>query len=98
MSRRVSFHRLARQELKEAAHYYDSESPGLGPEFLKEIGQCIQSILYYPEAAPVLAGPVRRRLARRFPYAVLYSVKPTRMRILAVMNLRRRPMYWVGRE
>ncbi len=68
MSRTVSFHRLARQELKDAAHYYDSESPGLGPKFLKEIEHSIQSILDYPEAAPVLAGPVRRRLARRFPY------------------------------
>ena len=71
MSRTVSFHRLARQELKEAAHYYDSESPGLGPEFLKEIEHCIQSILDYPEAALVIAGPVRRRVAWRFPYAVL---------------------------
>ena len=98
MSGRVSFHRLAKQELKEAARYYDSESPGLGPEFLKEIEHCMQSILDYPEAAPILAGEVRRRLTRRFPYAVLYSIKPTRIRVLAVMHLRRRPMYWVGRE
>jgi toxin ParE1/3/4 len=98
VSRTVSFHRLARQELKEAAHYYDSESPGLGAEFLKEIEHWIQSILDYPEAAPVLAGPVRRRVARRFPYAVLYSIQPAKIRVLAVMNLRRRPMYWVGRE
>lgn len=98
MSRRAGFHRLARQELKEAAHYYDSESPGLGSEFLNEIERCIQSILDYPEAAPILDGHVRRRLTRRFPYAVLYSVKPRGIRILAVMNLKRRPMYWVGRE
>jgi hypothetical protein len=35
----------------------------------------------------------------RFPYALLYSVKnPNGIRILAVMNLKRRPMYRVGRE
>jgi hypothetical protein len=34
----------------------------------------------------------------RFPYAVLYSIKPDRIRVLAVMNQKRRPMYWVGRE
>lgn len=98
MTRTVSFHRLARQELEEATRYYAAVSPSLGPEFLKEMEHCIRSILDYPEAAPVLAGPVRRQLARRFPYAVLYSIKPTRIRVLAVMNLKRRPMYWVGRE
>ena len=33
-----------------------------------------------------------------FPYALLYTVKPDGIRILAVMNLKRRPAYWVGRE
>ena len=26
------------------------------------------------------------------------KIKPSGIRILAVMNLKRRPMYWVGRE
>ncbi len=33
-----------------------------------------------------------------FPYALLYKIKPSGIRILAVMNLKRRPTYWVGRE
>ena len=98
MSATVSFHRLAERELTEAAQYYDSERPGLGAAFLNEIQRCIRSILDSPEAAPIVAGSVRRRLARRFPYAVLYSVKPAEIRILAIMHLKRRPMYWVGRE
>jgi len=89
---------MAERELNEAASYYSSESPALGAAFLTEIQRCIQSILDYPEAGPVLLGSVRRRLARRFPYAVLYSVKPAEIRILAVMHMRRRPMYWAGRE
>jgi hypothetical protein len=44
-----------------------------------------------------LYGDVRRRLLR-FPYALLYKSKPSGIRILAVMNLRRRPAYWIGRE
>jgi hypothetical protein len=35
---------------------------------------------------------------RRFPYAVLYSVRGETVRILAVMNLKRRPTYWIGRS
>ncbi|MDA2924811.1 type II toxin-antitoxin system RelE/ParE family toxin [Acidobacteria bacterium AH-259-L09] len=98
MTRTASFHRLAERELNEAAQYYDSESPGLGAAFLNEIERCVGRILEHPEAGLILVGNVRRRLARRFPYAVLYSIKPGGVRILAVMNLKRRPMYWVGRE
>jgi len=35
---------------------------------------------------------------RRFPDAVLYSITPGGIRVLAVMNLKRRPTYWVGRD
>jgi plasmid stabilization system protein ParE len=98
VSGKISFHGLAERELNEAAQYYDSESSGLRAAFLNEIQRCIQSILDYPEAGPVLVGSVRRRLARRFPYAVLYSIRPGGIRVLAVMNLKRRPTYWVGRD
>jgi hypothetical protein len=33
-----------------------------------------------------------------FPYALLYKIKPSGIQILAVMSLKRRPSYWVGRE
>ena len=94
----VSFHRLARRELTEAAQFYDVESPGLGAAFLDEVEHCTRAILEYPEAGQIVMGTVRRRLLLRFPYALLYSIKPAAIRILAVMNLKRRPMYWVGRE
>jgi hypothetical protein len=95
---RFEFHRLAEHELNEAAQYYDLEEPGLGSSFLEEVDRCLQSIEAYPEAGAVLHGSVRRRLLRRFPYALVYKIKPNGIRILAVMNLKRRPMYWIGRE
>ena len=95
---RPEFHRLADRELNEAAQYYELESPGLGSSFLKEVDRCLQSIEEHPEAGVILRGSVRRRLLRRFRYALLYKIKPRSIRILAVMNLKRRPTYWVGRE
>ena len=41
-------------------------------------------------------GSIRRRLVRRFPYGILYATRPGVVRVLAVMNLKRRPTYWVG--
>jgi plasmid stabilization system protein ParE len=94
----VSFHRLAHREVSEAAEFYQLVSLGLGVVFLNEVESCTQAIIQYPEAGQLILGSIRRRLLRRFPYALLYSIKSDHIRILAVMNLKRRPMYWVGRE
>ena len=95
---RVSFHPLAERELNDAASYYDLESPGLGRAFLDAVQEACASILDHPESGAVVARAVRRRLIRRFPYALLYSRGADGIRILAVMSLKRRPMYWVDRE
>jgi plasmid stabilization system protein ParE len=94
----VSFHELAERELNDAAQYYEQERTGLGAAFIAEVQRCAAGILEHPEAGRVIRGKVRRRLCRRFPYGLLYTVEPNAIRVLAVMNLRRRPTYWVGRS
>jgi len=95
---RVSFHRLAERELNDAALFYEHESPGLGVSFLDEIERHIEAIVKNPNACKKMRGQVRRRILRKFPYGILYSIKADGIRILAIMNLRRRPTYWVGRS
>ena len=98
MRPRVSFHRLAEDELNDAAQYYERVNPGLGAAFLDEAEQAIQEILEFPQSAPEVGHNVRRRLLHRFPYGVLYRIREHEFRILAIMNLRRRPFYWRGRS
>lgn len=98
MEEEVSFHRLAELELNEAAAYYELERPGLGARFLREVDRCIESLVKHPQAGALILEDVRRRLVRRFPYAVMYTIKPEGVRILGIMNLKRRPLYWVGRS
>lgn len=95
---RVSFNLFAERELNDAAAYFERERPGLGGAFIAEIERCTAAALGYPEAGKVATGSIRRLLCRRFPYALLYTVRPNELRILAAMNLRRRPAYWVGRD
>ena len=94
---RISFNALAERELNDAAHYYELESPGLGAAFIAEVERSCGQIIEHPAAASVVRGAIRRRLLRRFPYGILYSARGDIVRILAVMNLKRRPTYWVGR-
>ena len=97
MSFTVTYTTEAREELFEAAEYYDLESPGLGSSFLAAVGQALEQIRLYPESAPVVRGRIRRKTVQRFPYSLLYSLRGETIRILAVMNQKRRPFYWWGR-
>jgi plasmid stabilization system protein ParE len=98
MTRRIAFHPLAEQELNEAASYYNAASSGLGTAFLDEVEHAVKQILEHPEAAPLVNQVVRRKLVRRFPYSVMYSVQRDTIRILAIANQKRRPFYWRGRK
>lgn len=64
---RVSYHRLARRELNEAAQYYESESSGLGAAFLDEVEHCTQAIANFPEAGPLITEAIRRDSFSGFP-------------------------------
>lgn len=94
----ISFHELAERELNDAAQYYEHEQPGLGAAFIADVRRCTDAIVEHPEAGPIILGRIRRRLCRRFRYGVLYTVQTDSVRVLAVMNLRRRPTYWIGRS
>ena len=94
----VSYTPEAQKELFEAAEYYDLESPGLGASFLAAVDKALHQIALYPESAPVVRARVRRKNLSRFPYSLLYSFRGERIRILAVMNQKRRPFYWWGRK
>ena len=94
---RVSFHALAERELEDTALYYERERPGLGAAFVAEVERCITAIALHPAIGAPVHADIRRRLLRRFPYALLYRARDGAVHILAVMNLRRRPAYWITR-
>jgi len=45
----------------------------------------------HPEIAPVYAGAYRRMLIRDFPYGIFYQVQPTRVIVVAILDLRQDP-------
>lgn len=95
---KASFHELADRELNEAAQYYELETPGLGLAFVNEVERCVRSISQHPEAGTAVLGSVRRWLLRRSPTLSSIPSRADGIRILAVMNQKRRPTYWVGRQ
>jgi len=93
----VEFHPEAAAELEAGARFYELQQSGLGERFLAAIDFALAGVIDSPWAWPVLERDVRRRLARVFPYAVLFSVEPDRIFILAVMHCHQMPGYWRSR-
>ncbi len=87
----------AERELNDAARYYEGRALGLGTDFLERVAVAVQDIRQHPERWPIARGSVRRRLVRRFPFALLYQMDGDEVVILAVMHLRRHPEYWTDR-
>lgn len=98
MSRLLSIHEVAEAEINEAADFYDLKSPGLGSVFIDEIQRAIENISEFPDVAPLIRGRVRKKALIKFPYSLLYSVRPDEIRILAVAHQKRRPFYWRSRR
>ncbi|MCK6685087.1 MAG: type II toxin-antitoxin system RelE/ParE family toxin [Thermoanaerobaculia bacterium] len=78
--------------------YYEREAHGLGSAFVTTVERGLQQLLRFPESGRRIVGQIRAKPIGRFPYSILYSVQPYGIRVLAVMNQRRRPLYWVARE
>ena len=87
----------AEQEMLVAAQYYQSQSPGLGNDYLTEVERAVHSIATSPQTWPILEGDLRRRLIRRFPCGILYRIDPDEIVIIAVAHLRKNPGYWKNR-
>jgi len=97
MNRVISFHSAAEREIIDAVSYFYTERPELGAAFIDQVELAIQQILAYPLSSPLVNRTVRRKVLKRLPYDILYSVQPERVRILAIASQRRRPFYWRGR-
>ena len=93
----VKFLPDAEEEMYEAAKYYQSQTTGLGNDFLSEVERAIASIAQSPLTWPKIEGELRRRLVRRFPFGILYYIEPEEIVIVAVSHLRRTPGYWKNR-
>lgn len=88
----------AREELRAAVQFYETEQHGLGRALLQEVRNTLSLIAEHPLAAPVERGEVRVRTVGRFPYRVYYRVSEHEVLVVAIGHRRRRPGFWYIRE
>ena len=91
-------HPGADAEMREAAEWYDGAREGLGQAFVEAVEQAWREIQRWPAVGVHITRQHRSYIVRRFPYAVIYTVAPEAIYIVAIAHHGRKPRYWRGRR
>ena len=88
----------AREELNEAAAFYEASVPGLGEAFLEDVERAIETVRESPGIGALVGRRFRKAILRRFPFTIVYAQRDEEIVIVAIAHQRRRPGYWRGRQ
>lgn len=84
--------RASREDVRQAARWYESRKPGLGREFITQVRETFASVMSRPLSFPQAHRQMRRVQLRRFPYGVFFVAESeSKIVVLAVIDLRRIP-------
>lgn len=87
----------ARLELEDGVRWYEEQYQGLGYRFSFEIHETVKRIAAFPESYHEIDPKIRRALAKKFPYGIIYTIVGGDIEIVAVAHLHRSPYYWAER-
>jgi hypothetical protein len=88
MSRPVELLAGADSDLQEIFDRYEESREGRGEEFLFTFEAYLARIAVFPEIAPLYFKRVRRQVIAKFPYGIYYEPHPTRIVVIALIDLR----------
>ena len=71
--------------------WYEGKTPGLGDEFLRVFYACSEELTRDPQIFPKVHRDFRRRLLRRFPYAIYFRVEGDRVVVFGLFHCARDP-------
>jgi len=94
---------LADKELEADAKWYEQRLPGLGREFILAVRETVKEITRDPtrfetESPPQRHRTLHRARVERFPYDVIFEVRPAEILVIAVAHHARKPGYYRRRK
>lgn len=81
----------AENDLQEGYNRYEDLREGLGEVYLEFVEAGLDQISQFPQSAPIINERYRRLLVKQFPYGIIYTIQPTRIIVLGVMDPTRDP-------
>jgi plasmid stabilization system protein ParE len=95
---KLSLTPAAEQDLVQGALFYTRAATAkLGQAFISEFERSAGLLIEQPGLGAIWRGTIRRLPLRRFPYSIVYDLKPAEIRVLAIAHQRRKPGFWQGR-
>lgn len=91
---------LAKEDILEAALWYNTKQKNLGKRFTKQLRVKILLIQQHPQLAPIRYDNVRTAVLNVFPYMIHYTVDDKKKEILiaAVFHTSLNPERWKKKE
>lgn len=91
MTYSLRFLREVEEDLIAAYVWYETKTAGLGEEFLSMFYACCGEIPRNPLLYPKVYREFRRRLLRRFPYAIYFRLQGNEIVVFGVFHCARDP-------
>ena len=90
---------LAKEDIREAAKWYNRQQKGLGKRFTAEVREKVHFIRQHPKASNVRYKNVRTTVLNVFPFMVHYTIDEKKKTIIvsAVLHTSRDPELWKTR-
>lgn len=90
----------ARQDIKDAAKWYNERKPGLGKRFTQHVRQKVQYIRQNPKAMAIRYKDTRTTLLDTFPYLSHFTIDENQKLVIvsAVLSTARDPDIWSERD
>ena len=90
---RIEILDLAVEDLAEGFRFYEEREPGLGEYFLSTLVSDIESLAIFGGMHRQVYRDFHRLLSKRFPFAVYYTVEGEVVKIRAIVDCRRDPLW-----
>lgn len=82
----------AKFDLLDGFEFYERQQKGVGHYFLNSLYADIDSLTLYAGIHPQKFGDFHCLLAKRFPYAIYYTIDAEFVSVFAVLDCRQNPM------
>ncbi len=93
---RIEILDAAQDDLIEGFRFYETRQAGVGSYFLDCLFSDIDSLLLFAGIHQIVYG-YHRSLSKRFPFAIYYYVHDDLIRVHAVLDCRRNPL-WIRKR
>ena len=90
---------LAKEDIREAAIWYNKQQKGLGTRFINEVRENVHFVRQNTKASNIRYKNVRTTVLNVFPFMIHYTIDEKNKTIIvsAVLHTSRNPEFWKNR-